>query len=645
LSFAQKNLPHDFGNKEMLMLSPVSSFPKNQRFYTAQMHIHGYSNHNGSQSPGSIQWHTKFADSTKTDIIWWTDHRATFEQEILFTFNFTNGIYDSINNVIYGLAGNEVNPTKWIGDKNGGKVRAIMTTDTLSLSDNQNSTSMLYSSFVPRGSKGMLRGMQRLCRPITSKPIFSFNLSTNNISNSNDKKLIFEVYLSYHFYNKATQQKLSYNFVDDQTPFSYELIDSCNLKINYPIHAGNNFIQLKIENDAQLLKNGKDNTIQDVKIILETKDGNKVLAKFSHFQLSSAIPQDSINYKKMGINIDEYKTDYKVHQIIGTEITIDNKETTHLNGYLPDTSNQSSMYVDVPELNITSITIPEVHTAGGLVSLNHPFGTGFKVNYENQNYRTDTMAQYLLNNLAFGCDIIEVGYLKRGDVDISHHIKLWDILTANKLYMYGNGVGDIHGGDWIKNSVNFNSYIWAKDSTATNLIEGLKKGRFAFGDDRIYDGKFMFAVGKSLMGDRTVAKYLTAPLQIDITDIPSNAIVKLTQGLIQPGLVVNYIYNDSIIDWRNPPCLDISQPNFVRITMYIEDVPFFFSNPIVLKGLKQNPLPSLCLPEFTTQSFKTIQGNFKIYPTTVVSEINIDISLEEDLKYKICIIKNLGKHI
>ena len=624
-------------------------FPKNQNLYTAQMHIHGYSNHNGSSQPGSLQWHTKFADSTKTDIIWWTDHRAVFNQEYTFSFDFTNGVYDNINNVITGLSGNEIIPTKWIGDKNSGIVKATLSADTIlfELKDVNSSQNFIYSSFVPRGTKGLLKGVQRLVRPLTSKPIFSFNLSSTDFSTYNDNKIIFEVSLSFHLYGQPVQQKLIYNFVNANIyPLSYELLDSSNLIVNYPIHEGNNFIELDIENDAKKLKDGKDNVIQDVKLMLKTKENKTISAKFSQITLVSSTPQDSTNYRKMFNYINEYKNSYGVKQIIGTEVTIDNKESTHLNGFLPDTPDQSSMYVDVAELDFPEIVVPEIHAAGGLVSLNHPFGAKFSIDYDTQEFRTDTMAEYLLNNQAFGVDILEVGYLRRGGVDIDYHLKLWDILTANKLYLYGNGVSDLHGGNWITTNVNFVSYIWAPDYSATSLINSLKLGRFYFGDERLYKGRFYFKVGNTLMGARTLASSLMAPLKIEIENIPQNAYFKLTQGLIQPGLVVNYLYKDSVIDWQNPPCLDISQPNFVRVAMYIGDDPIFFSNPIVFKGVKSNPISNLCPPpQINSPKAPVDKGIFSLFPSSTKSELNVEMKLTEKENYKISVLDNLGKYV
>jgi hypothetical protein len=638
------SITNSFGQQDSS--ETILIYPEGQKLYTAQMHLHGYSNHNGSGKPGSLQWHSKFADSTNTDIIWWSEHRPVYEQDFLYEFKFTNGIYDSINNVIVGLSGNEVNPIKWIGNSDAGIIQVDMTSDTLNLnfSDVDSTSTLIYCSFVPRGTKGKLKGLKRFVRPLVSKPMVSFDLSIADNFDVSNSKIYVEYFLSYHLYDQPKQQKLIYNFTTDSLLNHYEQLDSSELIINHQVLIGNNEIILDIENDAQMLKDGKDNVIQDMQIKLKTKNNKKVEVKFSHFQLSSIIQEDSLNYLKISNYLTEYKNRYKIQQILGTEITMNFDETTHFNAFLPDSSSQVSMWKDELELNNVEVVVPQIHSAGGVVSLNHPFGTNFEIDYETQEFRTDTMAQYLLNISAFGCDIIEVGYLQRGGVDINHHLKLWDILTANQLYLYGNGVSDLHGGDWIQNNVNFVTYLWADDSSATNLIKSIKKGKFYFGDERIFKDKFFFSVGTATMGDRVIAESIEAPVHIKIDNIPANAIFKLTQGLIQPGLIVEYLYNDSIIDWQNPPCLNISQPNFVRLSMFIDSEPVFYSNPIVFTGIVSNPTSSLCIVNSAKETVIDL-ATYKLFPIPSYGELNIELELPENRIYKISILDSSGKLI
>ena len=624
----------------------TSIYPVNKKLYTAQMHIHGLSNHNASTKPGSLQWHSRFADSTGADIIWWTEHRDIYKQNVAYKFNFTNGIFDSINNDIIGLAGDQTDPIKWEGDKNGGVLQMSVTTDTLNIkfTDIDDSDTLIYASFIPTGTKGTLKSFREFIRPLLSQPIATFELTKDGILDADHNKLTFEVILSFHYYDDQIQQKLIYNFVDEPATFSYDLIDSSNLVINYPVHAGSNDIQLDIETDAMLLKDGGDNSMQNIIITLMTKNNDSLFTKFSNFKMRSLHPQNLYSYTRALDYLNNYKSRYKLQEIMGTEISSYGDAATHINGFLPDSADQSVMYVDSNGYNTSDQFISGVHQRGGITSLNHPFGTSFTVDFDTQEYRTDTMSQFLLNNDAFGADIIEVGYLKRGDVDLFNHLRMWDILTANRLYLYGNGVGDMHGGDWFGINQNWVSHIWATDSSATSLIETLKQGRFFFGDLRLFKDKFYFCVGGACMGDRTVPDYAEAPLVINIDNAPANALFKLTQGLIQPGLVVTYLYKDSVVDLQNLPCLNISQPNFIRIGMYVGNVPYFISNPIVFHDSTSNPDASLCTTNIAQEKYEDLV-NYKLYPSPSSRDINLTFNLTENRNVKISILDNAGKYI
>src|SRR6266536_2050854 len=41
---------------------------------TAELHVHGWSNHSGSSFPASIAWQSQQAANAGADILWWTDH-------------------------------------------------------------------------------------------------------------------------------------------------------------------------------------------------------------------------------------------------------------------------------------------------------------------------------------------------------------------------------------------------------------------------------------------------------------------------------------------------------------------------------------------------------------------------------------------
>ena len=148
-------------------------------------------------------------------------------------------------------------------------------------------------------------------------------------------------------------------------------------------------------------------------------------------------------------------------------------------------------------------TVRETHARGGLVSLNHAFGTegvpvgdrpapgdeggagGARITPE---ARATVFAE-LLASRASGADILEVGYRDRGGATLEDHLWLWDHLALGGLRLVGTGVSDSHSGLWRGTPNNFVSWIYAPAPDVPHLIEGLRAGRVFFGDLERFDGE------------------------------------------------------------------------------------------------------------------------------------------------------------
>ena len=65
------------------------------QWYSAQLHIHGWSNHNAGSQPGSMQYHTAWAQATGVDVLWWSDHNKMFVQEMDLPLNLAQATLNS----------------------------------------------------------------------------------------------------------------------------------------------------------------------------------------------------------------------------------------------------------------------------------------------------------------------------------------------------------------------------------------------------------------------------------------------------------------------------------------------------------------------------------------------------------------------
>src|SRR4030095_14878576 len=98
--------------------------------YVTQLHIHGWSNHNGAAKPGSLQYHNWQSDSVGVDVIWWSEHDPIYTQDTMW-FPLDSAVVDSatlnINLPVAGLA----YPSLWECMSKQGATSAILTGDTL----------------------------------------------------------------------------------------------------------------------------------------------------------------------------------------------------------------------------------------------------------------------------------------------------------------------------------------------------------------------------------------------------------------------------------------------------------------------------------------------------------------------------------
>ena len=210
----------------------------------------------------------------------------------------------------------------------------------------------------------------------------------------------------------------------------------------------------------------------------------------------------------------------------------------HLNWFGPD--------VAVPGYNgmtkakysrfLTGTVIPQIHSAGGLASYNHPFGYGdiAALPASTQDTMLDQVATALLGNNVMGCDLIEVGYNLRQGVDLTHHIGLWDVLSRNAVFLTGNGTSDDHFGvNWPGLRNNWITSAWAASTGQPDLLAALAAGRAWCGSLSGFPGTLDLLVdGSCPMGSASVSQVTSRQLAVTGTQIPAGGSVQVIQGAV-----------------------------------------------------------------------------------------------------------------
>jgi hypothetical protein len=181
--------------------------------------------------------------------------------------------------------------------------------------------------------------------------------------------------------------------------------------------------------------------------------------------------------------------------------------------------------------------IPAIHAAGGLASYNHPFGVGVEdtvLPVATQDQLLRDVAVRMLGNGALGADILEVGYPLRSGVGLRHHVRLWDILSRNGLFLTGNGVTDDHTGiDWLHRRLNWTTSAWASNTREATLLQSLKAGRVWCGSLSAHAGALDLTVdGTCPMGSVSVSRQTTRRARLTATGVPPGGSLRVVQGQV-----------------------------------------------------------------------------------------------------------------
>lgn len=159
-----------------------------------------------------------------------------------------------------------------------------------------------------------------------------------------------------------------------------------------------------------------------------------------------------------------------------------NGAAAHLNGFyangpaplLPDT------YVDANTTRYPRTVAEAVHAAGGVVSLNHPAGTGeLTLTDAQQSTLAISKANKLLRGRLYGVDVVELGYEVRGGLALERYLlHLGAMLWRDGWVFTATGVSDDHVGtdqSWLINPVV--TRIWGASSSLADQLTGLRQGR------------------------------------------------------------------------------------------------------------------------------------------------------------------------
>jgi hypothetical protein len=178
-------------------------------------------------------------------------------------------------------------------------------------------------------------------------------------------------------------------------------------------------------------------------------------------------------------------------------------------------------------------------------------------------------------------DILEVGYLLRGQVDAPTHIALFDTFARNGTFLTANGTNDDHGGlNWKGLKNGFFTGLWAASRSDNDIRTALAGGRaYAAHLGKWTGGETDLLVdGTVRMGAVSVSSKATRSLAIYAANLSTGGSVQLVSGPVDyagaqdPGTtVVRTLAPSAFSGGVATVTVDTSTSRFYRVQVLASD--------------------------------------------------------------------------
>lgn len=553
----------------------------NPPWFAAQLHVHGWSNHNAMREPASVQYYSAWAHSIGLDVVWWSDHNRAFGQHDDLTIDVAGAIVDANLDVQVPFISPAPWQTDWyvgwlVASQDGpGQPAAAVQDDWLRMALQSVGGAAGRFQYQARSVNRSAVHGHFLNRPIASDPVLSFDARLC-ADWSPDTYAEVKVGLSWHDnHGSRAPQELVYRLVPADQPGG-SVASSQRFTVTVPLTQEH--VELPLLPHALNLPDGADNAVQELDLAVGAAGNGQACLEIRNITLRSRQPDPAVSFEALRQAAQHNGARHGLVQIVGWE---QNGGTQHFNPFLP----AGSPLVPGPDDLLGPVFVPLIHDAGGLVSLNHPFGTNYSPSLppDQQEERLRAVLHDLLAVQAWQVDAIEI-YRARAGMELAHYLKLWDLLAANGAPICGVMTSDWHGGPFTAWQAAAASWIEAATPERDLLLDGLRRCRVFFGNLRGFDGVVDLRLGDAVMGDTARPSGSRAPLTVVVDPLPAGAVVKLVQVLRQPGDELTYVVDHQPIDPAQPVWIDSSRPSFVRVEVWsVAGEPLAFSNRLSLE--------------------------------------------------------------
>ncbi|MBI4477291.1 MAG: hypothetical protein HY654_08975 [Acidobacteria bacterium] len=358
------------------------------------------------------------------------------------------------------------------------------------------------------------------------------------------------------------------------------LEDAHTKVIRLPFEPGSwNRVNVDVTRDAERLQlGGIDNAIVAVSFGVVTR-GPLARAFFDDYRIHHELQGERLREEARAMAA-RYQKEYGVINYVGQELSFQ----AHMN---PIGERVPMIdYIKHPAGLTARETSDFVHANGGILSLNHIFGTNRPApelnpkDPDSVRRFEDARIRELTENRVYGADILEVGYPTRV-LPMTSFLRVWDALSAAGIDVVGNGTSDTHGSiiGWYDGN-NFVSWVWTRSASMADIVDGFRRGDVYFGDPVQFKGTLTLTTDDGhRMGSVVLTRKPEHRVNVGIEGLPAGARVRMvTNGQAgaedTPGRPV----------FEKQLRVDTSTPAFVRVEAYTaEGRPLVFSNPIYFR--------------------------------------------------------------
>jgi hypothetical protein len=559
---------------------------------SVQMHVHA------SMSEGSGSWRAANVHAKKIglDVLWWSDHDWRMSYHTYNrAFGFEGAELRTVVPTYYepgtdpgAAAGNPAMTITLAPHAANGAVNgAIARTTTERASEGARSFEVAAAAAAPGWQRYLYEvdaTRRTMKRSLASKVTLSFAVFSDV---GQDGMAAVRVDLSqqppemkpgaiYYVLTRASDADLR-ALEDTQTKF-----------VRVPYEPGSwNRVRVDVTRDAERLQlGGIDNAMVAVSFGVLTT-GPIARAFFDDYRIDHQVQGEALRDEARAMAA-RYQNEYGVINYVGQELSFD----AHMNP-LGDRVPMIDHVKHPAGLNARE-TSDFVHANGGVLSLNHIFGTsappaGFDPkDPESVRRLEDLRIRELTDNRVYGADILEVGYPTRV-LPMKSFLRVWDALSSAGIDVVGNGISDTHGSvaGWYTGN-NFVSWVWAHSASVADIVDGFRRGDVFFGDPVQFKGGLLTLTTDDghRMGSVVITRKPEHRVTAKLEGLPAGARIRIvTNGEASAEEIPGAASLEKQVR------INTSNPAFVRVEAYTaEGRPLVFSNPIYFRTDSSAPV-------------------------------------------------------